>query len=70
MLLVVIAAAAIAPMPPAPKASAQAQARVRIERPAIVTREEWEKLPQSVRSEKIVRDEHGRPMLLRLKEHQ
>jgi hypothetical protein len=70
MLLLVIAAAAAAPIPQAPPESAQARATVRIERPAIVSREEWEKLPRSARSERIVPDEQGRQMLLRLIEHQ
>jgi hypothetical protein len=67
MLLAVLVAAAGAPTPPTPKASPRAQASGRIERPAMVNRKHWEKL--SARSEIIVRDEQGRPNLLRLIEH-
>ncbi|HET7316020.1 MAG TPA: hypothetical protein VFI88_01185 [Sphingomicrobium sp.] len=66
MLLLI--ALASTPTPP-PHVKAVAKATVRIERPVTVSRETWDRLPKSRRSEKIVRDEQGRRLLLRLVEN-
>jgi hypothetical protein len=47
-----------------------ATATVRIERPSTVTARDWERMPQAMRREVIVRDEQGQPLLLRLIENQ
>jgi hypothetical protein len=48
----------------------QATATVRIERPSIAGSEAWVRLPATSTHEVIVRDEQGRPALLRLIENQ
>ena len=65
MLLVI---AALAASPPSSAAHADARASVRIERPITVSAAGWDRLPKSKRSERIVRDEQGRLVLLRLVE--
>ena len=67
MLLLVAAALQPQPHPPVVR---QATASVRIERPAKVSRDEWERVPQRQRREILVRDEAGRPLLLRLIENE
>jgi len=61
-------AAALAAVTPSPAPRAQATASVRIERPVSVSAVGWEQLPKSKRSERIVRDERGQLVLLRLVE--
>ena len=56
--------------PPRPPVVRQATASVRIERPVKVSAEEWERLPEQQRREILVRDEAGRPLLLRLIENE
>ena len=48
----------------------EATATVRIERPSIVAKDLWEKLPKEWRKEIRVRDEKGREQLLRLVENE
>ena len=55
---------------PQQRPPAAATATVRIERPVSVSGEEWALLPQATRSERIIRDEQGRELLLRLIEMQ
>ena len=69
LLLVALASQASA-APPPPRAVLQATATVRIERPSIAGSEAWERLPATSTHEVIVRDEQGRPALLRLIENQ
>jgi hypothetical protein len=69
MLLLLGLAPAISAAPPA-SARAITTATVRIERPVTVGRERWEQLPRSSRSEIVVRDEQGRPVLVRVVELQ
>ena len=66
-MLLLIAAALQPPRPPVVR---QATASVRIERPVKVSAEEWERLPEQQRREILVRDEAGRPLLLRLIENE
>jgi hypothetical protein len=61
-------AAALAAVTPSPAPHARATASVRIERPVSVSAVGWEQLPKSKRSERIVRDERGQLVLLRLVE--
>jgi len=61
-------AAVVAAVTPSPVPRAQATASVRIERPVSVSAVGWEQLPKSKRSERIVRDERGQLVLLRLVE--
>jgi hypothetical protein len=53
-----------------PQVTVRASATVRIERPQNVSREAWDRLPCGSSREVIVRDEQGRPLLLRLIEMQ
>jgi hypothetical protein len=69
MLLLLGLAPAISVAPPA-EARAATTATVRIERPVAVGGEQWERLPRSSRSEIVVRDEQGRPVLVRVVELQ
>jgi hypothetical protein len=69
LLLVALAAQAVL-APPLPKAAVQASATVRIERPSAVSARQWELQPESAKRELRVRDEQGRPVLLRLVENQ
>lgn len=62
--------AALASQAASPPPKVQATATVRIERPVSASRERWEQLPPSSKREIIVRDEQGRPVLLRLIENQ
>jgi hypothetical protein len=62
-------AAAFTPQPAQP-ASVAATAAVRIERPVTVSSKEWEDVPERGRSERAIRDEQGRKLLLRLIEMQ
>jgi hypothetical protein len=52
------------------KAEARATATVRIERTARASRQEWDQSPNSERRQKIVRDENGNIVVLRLIEHE
>jgi hypothetical protein len=70
MLLLVALAASQAVQPPPPRVVLQATATVRIERPVTAGREQWDKAPPSNKHEIIVRDEQGRPMLLRIVENE
>ena len=67
MLLLVAAAV---PFVPSTRAEPQAKVTVRIERAATASRQEWKNTAKSSRREVVVRDEHGRPVLLRLIEYQ
>lgn len=67
MLLLVVAAI---PFVPSARAEPQAKVTVRIERAATASRREWKNTAKSARREVVVRDEHGRPLLLRLIEYQ
>jgi len=70
-MLLFIANTAVATLsPPSARAQAQATATIRIERPAIANSAEWDRAPRASRKEVIRRDERGRPVLLRLIEHQ
>jgi hypothetical protein len=66
--MLLLAALAANFTPPAP--TLRATTTVRIERPVSASRVEWERLPRSQRREAIIRDEQGRPLLLRLIEQQ
>jgi hypothetical protein len=68
MLLLVLGIAAAAPAPVRP--AVNATATVRIERPAVASREQWERLPKETRSEIVVRGGDGRPVLVRVIDHQ
>jgi len=48
----------------------QATASLRLERPAEVSSENWEQVSKARRHEILVRDEAGRPLLLRLIENE
>jgi hypothetical protein len=61
-------AAALAAVPPSSAVHAEATASVRIERPVSVRAVDWDRLARSKRSERIVRDERGQLVLLRLVE--
>jgi hypothetical protein len=67
MLLLVAAAV---PFVPSARAEPQAKVTVRIERAATASRQEWKNTAESGRREVVVRDEHGRPLLLRLIDYQ
>jgi hypothetical protein len=56
--------------PPARQPRLQAIASVRIERPSSAGKETWDRTPKARRSEIIIRDDHGRKLLLRLIENQ
>lgn len=66
-MLLLIAAAS---QPPPPPVRVQAKASVRIERPISVSSEDWKRVRKARRREVVVRDEAGRPMLLRLIENE
>ena len=66
-MLLLIAAAS---QPPPPPVRMQATASLRLERPAEVSSENWEQVPKARRHEILVRDEAGRPLLLRLIENE
>lgn len=68
MLLLVLSNAASAPAPVRP--AVNSTATVRIERPAVASREEWERLPKETRREIVVRGGDGRPLLVRVIEYQ
>ena len=70
MLLLAALAAQASPAPSQPNVTVQATATVRIERPSTVTAKDWERTPQLMKREVIVRDEQGRPLRLRLVENQ
>lgn len=70
MLLLVALVAQASLAPPQPIAVVQATATVRIERPSAVSSKDWDRSTPESRSEAIVRDELGRPLLLRLMENQ
>lgn len=55
---------------PHPKAEVRTSASIRIERPATASREQWEKTPKSLRRETIIVDEQGRPLLVRIIDHE
>jgi hypothetical protein len=69
LLLAALAAQAF-PAPTQPNVAARATATVRIERPSTASSKDWEWTPQPKKREVIVRDEQGRPLLLRLVENQ
>lgn len=65
-----ILAASLVASPPV-SASAEARAVVRIERPAIVTAQQWKTAPPEVkRHERIIKDEHGEPQLQRVLDYE
>ena len=66
-MLLLIAAAS---QPQPPPVRVQATASVRVERPVRVSSENWEQVPKVRRREILVRDEAGRPLLLRLIENE
>jgi hypothetical protein len=68
MLLFVLSNAAAAQIPARP--TVNSTATVRIERPAVGSREQWERLSRGTRREIIVRDSRGQPLLVRLIEYQ
>jgi hypothetical protein len=68
MLLLVLSNAAAASLPVQP--AVNATATVRIERPAVASREQWERLPKETRREIVVRGGDGRPLLVRVIEYQ
>jgi hypothetical protein len=70
VLLLVALSAQASPAPSQPIVAVQATATARIERPSTVTARDWERMPQAMRREVIVRDQQGRPLLLRLIENQ
>jgi hypothetical protein len=61
---------AIVSSSPPPPVRAFATANVRIERPVTASETDWGQLPEAQRREIIIRDERGRPILLRLIENQ
>lgn len=65
-MLLLVPSAAITLRQPA--VTGEAKAGVTIERPAKASREEWERSPRSLRHEKIVRDERGNLVLMRIVE--
>jgi hypothetical protein len=69
VLLLVALSAQASPAPSQPIVAVQATATARIERPSTVTARDWERMPQAMRREVIVRDQQ-RPLLLRLIENQ
>jgi hypothetical protein len=69
VLLLVALSAPASPAPSQPIVAVQATATVRIERPSTVTARDWDRMPQPMRREVIVRDQQ-RPLLLRLIENQ
>lgn len=70
MLLLAIFAAQSSLESPQSKVRVQAIATVRIEQPSAVSARQWEQLPKETKSEVIVLDELGRPLLFRLVENQ
>lgn len=70
LLLLASASLTVTPPVPAPKAEARARASVRIVRAATASRKIWEQRPEGSRSEIVIRDERGQPLLLRLIEYQ
>ncbi len=54
----------------APTTEVKARATVRVERAVRVTGDDWKRLPEAKRREVLVRDEQGRPVLLRLIENE
>jgi hypothetical protein len=50
--------------------STHATVTVRIERPAVATRDDWERAPSASRREMIIRDERGQRIIVRLIEYQ
>jgi hypothetical protein len=68
MLLLVLSNAAAAPVPVRP--AVNSTATVRIERPAVASREQWERLPKESRRELVVRGGDGRLLLVRVIEYQ
>lgn len=69
-MLLLLLVANVATQPAPPHRIAQAAATVRIERPAIANRDEWKNAPGLARREVIIRDDHGRTVLLRIIEYQ
>jgi hypothetical protein len=67
-MLLLAAIAAIATTPA--ERPVEAQATVRIERPVSASADQWERLSETKRREILVRDEHGRPVLVRLIENE
>jgi hypothetical protein len=67
-MLLIAAAATISFHPPAVRV--ESTATVRIERPATASRQEWERIRTSSRREKIVRDEQGQWVLMRIVDYQ
>jgi hypothetical protein len=69
-MLLLLASAAASPQPPAPIARVEATASVRIEHSATATRKSWEQLPKGSRKEVVIRDERGRPVLVRIVDYE
>jgi len=61
----VLAAFSAAAADAAPRPGAASHVTVRIERAVRISRESWERLPPSSRTERRMIDEHGRQILLR-----
>jgi len=70
VLLLTALAAQASPAPPPPNMAVQATATVRIERPSSASARSWGGMRSPLKREVIVRDEQGRPLLLRLIENQ
>ena len=68
-MLLLASIAANAAVPTA-RAERQATATVRLQRSQPVNEYEWKRAPKTSRHEVIIHDEEGRPILLRLVEHQ
>jgi hypothetical protein len=69
-MLLLVALAAQAANPPSPPVVTQATASIRIERPAVATGDQWDRLPPNRKRAEIVRDEQGRPVLLQIVENE
>lgn len=67
-LLLVLAGAATSTATVGPEV--QARAVVRVERPAVATQKEWERLPPARRRELVRKDELGRPVAIRVIEYE
>jgi hypothetical protein len=67
-MLLIGAAATISVHSPAVRV--ESTATVRVERPATANRQEWERIPPSSRREKILRDEQGQWVLMRIVDYQ
>ena len=68
--MLLLAALAAFSAAPAERPAMQARVTVRIERPARASAKQWDSLPLSGRREILIRDDQGRPVLIRLIENE